>query len=397
MAYLDERQIYFDSKCFGIPERLLIEHARGKVLFIAGAGVSYRKPSQLPDFRELTKQAYRKLDPQLFKWVEKYDNRPEVEINDQPNYADLDVKQQVEAGYFVAGKYDIALGILERRMDGEGHHNSQLRRVVIELLGRDVPSNSVHESLLKLSDRGGATALITTNFDRLFQKAARKAKLEVPSYSLGAIPRPDKRASFHGLFHIHGLLESDVNKTPDLILTEQDFGEYYLRRRVASDFLYDALRIFNLVFVGYSLGDPPMQYVMSAVSADERRYSDLGKRYILLGQKENNPVAKEDWSSRGFIPVFYDNADGHQALGHTLSTWARFSPINGDPPFPSARFRNLLSAPRANSSESDRDLFDHLYRRGGSIERTELIKHLKAADLSWLTATNDIQREARAS
>jgi NAD-dependent SIR2 family protein deacetylase len=43
-----------------IPERLLLAHARGEVLFIAGAGIS--RPASLPDFRGLVLKVYAQLD-----------------------------------------------------------------------------------------------------------------------------------------------------------------------------------------------------------------------------------------------------------------------------------------------------------------------------------------------
>ena len=46
-----------------IPERLLLAHARGEVLFLCGAGVSM--PAGLPGFRKLVLDVYRTLDPNV--------------------------------------------------------------------------------------------------------------------------------------------------------------------------------------------------------------------------------------------------------------------------------------------------------------------------------------------
>lgn len=47
-----------------IPERLLLAHARGEVLFICGAGIS--RPAGLPDFRQLVLDVYAQLDASTY-------------------------------------------------------------------------------------------------------------------------------------------------------------------------------------------------------------------------------------------------------------------------------------------------------------------------------------------
>lgn len=55
-----DRVISFGSGLAAIPERLLLAHSRGEVLFIAGAGIS--QPASLPDFRGLVLRVYAQLD-----------------------------------------------------------------------------------------------------------------------------------------------------------------------------------------------------------------------------------------------------------------------------------------------------------------------------------------------
>jgi hypothetical protein len=57
----NDREISLGSGSAAIPERLLLAHARGEVLFIAGAGIS--KPTGLPDFRGLVLKIHAQLDP----------------------------------------------------------------------------------------------------------------------------------------------------------------------------------------------------------------------------------------------------------------------------------------------------------------------------------------------
>ena len=57
---LEDRVISLGPGLPAIPERLLLAHARGEVLFICGAGIS--TPANLPDFRRLVVDIYSVLD-----------------------------------------------------------------------------------------------------------------------------------------------------------------------------------------------------------------------------------------------------------------------------------------------------------------------------------------------
>jgi hypothetical protein len=56
----DDRLVTFGAGLAAIPERLLLAHARGEVLFVVGAGVS--RSAGLPDFRNLVLDVYKQLD-----------------------------------------------------------------------------------------------------------------------------------------------------------------------------------------------------------------------------------------------------------------------------------------------------------------------------------------------
>ena len=92
--------------------------------------------------------------------------------------------------------------------------------------------------------------------------------------------------SFDRQFDFAGRRASPVEQlVPEPIpgLSDNDFGEFYLRRRVVPDFIYDAARLFHLVLVGYSANDPPMRYLLNAVAADGSRFSDLKERFTFVG------------------------------------------------------------------------------------------------------------------
>jgi NAD-dependent SIR2 family protein deacetylase len=376
-----------------VPERLLLAHARGQVLFIAGAGVSM--PAGLPDFRKLVVDVYSKLDTGVHAVVT---GSKDEEAGD---LSGLTSQQIAEVRRFKRRDYDVVLGMLERRIDDKPSGTSRVRATVAEVLrAAGTKTAPIHKALMRLADRGVASTIVTTNFDLLLQNGVNgKAKLQ--TYSLGGIPRPGRSGEFAGILHIHGALDRDSKRTSDLVFTDQDFGEFYMRRRTVPDFIYDAARLFHLVLVGYSADDPPMRYLLNAIAADGVRFDDLKERFTFVGVETPDPVLVEDWKGRGITPIAYDSKNHHQSLLDLLERWAELSAVNGKPGRVDAEVKRIVKTPRNAADESDRDLFDHLVRRGNTSERVRLssLASKAGADTGWLDAIAEIvsERESEAS
>jgi len=384
-----DRIIFLGPGLPAIPERLLLSHARGEVLFIAGAGVS--QPAGLPDFRELVLKVYERIDAAVHATMSKI---PRSACNQwTTDVSALTHGQAAEVRRFIAGDYDVVLGMLERRIDGQTDNPSRVRQAIAaEVRAPNVPPAAIHRALMSLADRGGAVSIVTTNFDRLLERAAARSRPGIQSYALGGIPRPGRRSDFGGILHIHGAVDLDVNRMTDLILSDQDFGEFYLRRRTVSDFIYDAARLFNLVLVGYSANDPPMRYLLNAIAADGSRFDDLKERFTFIGTDAPDPTALEDWRGRGITPIHYDAGNGHSSLLKVLQRWADLSAINGKKNAVDKELMRIVRESRRAANEADRDIFDHLIRRGSSNERVRLAAMLskRGADLGWLDAMAEI-------
>ena len=163
-----DRVISLGPDLAAIPERLLLAHARGKVLFIAGAGIS--QSANLPDFRELVLRVYARLDAAVHALI----------VSIPPAGCDLSSltnQQAAEVKRFIQRDYDVVLGMLERRIDGHSNSKSQVRHVVAsELRTPGVQSAPIHKALMRLADRGGAVTIATTNFDLLLEDAAKRTR-----------------------------------------------------------------------------------------------------------------------------------------------------------------------------------------------------------------------------
>jgi SIR2-like domain len=391
VANIEDRTIVLADGLAAIPERLLLAHARGEVLFVAGAGVS--QPSGLPDFRGLVELVYQKIDPAVHGVISQV---PRSACNKwSVSVAGLTDQQSAEVRRFVAGDYDVVLGMLERRMDDVPGSKSTVRLAIADHLRKKTfrPSR-LHRALMRLAVRGAATTIVTTNFEHLLQNAA--GKFGIPqTYSLGGIPRPARGAEFAGVLHIHGALDRNPARSADLIVSDRDFGEFYLRRRVVSDFIYDAARLFHLVLVGYSANDAPMRYLLNAVAADGTRFSDLKERFTFIGTNAPDQIGLEDWKGRGITPIPYSVEDQHLALLRVLEAWAAISTINGKKGAVDSLVRRLTTRPRNRTTEVGRDLFDHLVRRGDTNERIRIASLIskRNADISWHDAMLAVAQE----
>ena len=381
-----------------LPERLLLAHGRGEVLFLAGAGVS--RSAGLPDFRELVLHVYKKLDPPVHEILTQLKCRTcepwQPCACPTAARSNLTAGQTAEVRRFRLREYDVVLGMLERRLDAPGRGGSSVRAEVEQVLRSTDPApQPIHHNLIRLADRGPAAAIVTTNFDRLLDIAYEARFSRHATHSLGAIPRPRPQPEFAGVLHIHGVISEVADQASEFILTEQDFADFYVRRTVVPDFVYDAARIFSLVLVGYSANDPPMQTLLNAVAADATRFQDIRERYVFLDTTNHDRVAMEDWKARGLSPIPYDPVDCHAALHQTIDRWATLSAIVADEGAVDCEVRRLVASPWAETDSAQRDLFEHIVRREGTRERQRLSRLVSDsdADLGWLNAIVRVCKE----
>ena len=345
-------------------------------------------PAGLPNFQQLVLDVYEQLDEPIYRVLV---NLPRNACQHcYVNLSGLEDYQAAEVKRFINGDYDVVLGMLERRMDLKKEIAGKLRRTVAQALRKpEAKPAATHRALMRLADRGGAITIITTNFDLLLEDAAKKIRPAIQTYTLSGIPRPTRGEDFAGVLHIHGVLDRKPERISDFIVTDQDFGEFYLRRRVVPDFIYDAARLFHLVLVGYSANDAPMRYLLNAVAADSTHFPDLKERFSFVGSTDK--VELEDWKGRGITPIPYDPADGHTQLHKTLQRWAALV----DDKAVDAEIKRIVRRKWSEADYAERDLFDHLIRRSDSVERVRLsaLASKQKADIAWLDAIVEIVAE----
>jgi len=278
-----------------IPESLYQAHQDGKVVFFCGAGISY--PAGLPGFKGLVDQLYEKLGETK--------NPPEmVAFNDT--------------------RYDLVIDLLERRLE----NRDLVRKKISEIL---TPNNtkpkqySTHNALLILSSKSvttknSARRLVTTNFDRLFFSADPNHK----HFGAPLLPIP-KKSRWDGVVYLHGLLPESPDSVllSNLVVSSGDFGLAYLTERWASRFVTDLFREYTVCFVGYSLGDPVLRYMVDALSADHLRGEEPKEVFAFASHPSGKGKdVRDEWEAKGITPILYEEANDHFYLHKSLETWA---------------------------------------------------------------------------
>ena len=298
------------SVFYNIPLELRQRLEEGKVVLFCGAGIS--KQAGFPTFWELTSNVLKALIP-------KEDYAPN-------NPARLALK---------ADKLDEALYIVEH--DDVFGCRHLMRQEVVKQLSKRAKNLDSHTTLCRLSDLDKKQGrLVTTNQDELLEKALKKlTKGSKPKLSkhvdiAPSLP-PPKPDTWHSLLYAHGRINSpaDDGNSQTLVLTTADFGSAYLVERWASKFVTELFRNFTVVFVGYSLEDQTMNYLVRALAAEAEgnfnsafAFTPYSNTATDIPKNSDDAIAR--WKRKGITAIPYDCSEGHQNLWEGLKYWADF-------------------------------------------------------------------------
>ena len=81
------------------------------------------------------------------------------------------------------------------------------------------------------------------------------------------VPKIDK---WDSLVYLHGKIDDSDLSGRHLVLTSGDFGVAYLVERWASRFVGELFNHSSVLFIGYSVDDPVMRYLIDAIAAERR-------------------------------------------------------------------------------------------------------------------------------
>ena len=248
-----------------LPEELVEAHVDGRLVLFVGAGASIAAPTCLPNYTELSKQ----------------------------------VAEQSESP--VCGmSFDRPDMVLSRLKSAGVDVNTRVHSLISEPQDRHAPTpNKLHEAIASLATASPPVRIVTTNYDRCLSKSLQ----DVDEYEAHALPEQDE---FTGLVYLHG----SVRQPPErLIVTGEDLGRHYLANHGAARFLELMFRNLSVLFIGYSLNDTLMDYLIRGQTSDQI--------YVLT----DKPQAPR-WRELGTIPVGYES---HDKLPGIVQDWADLS------------------------------------------------------------------------
>lgn len=283
-----------------IPDALLQAHEEGRVVFFCGAGISY--PAGLPGFRGLVDEIYRRVGT---------------------------TRSAIEQDAYGRSQFDATLNILEDRLPGQ-RQGLSMRKALAQSLQPNLRlkgATDTHTALLQLAKcREGALRLVTTNFDRVFERVAKRERQSLSTFAAPMLPIP-KNSRWDGLVYLHGVLpeKADHSALHRLVITSGDFGLAYLTERWAARFVSELFRNYVVCFVGYSINDPVLRYMMDALAAD-RMLGEVTPQAWALGDCEPGQESGKyiEWRAKGVTPILYEVPVGshdHSAMHKTLKAW----------------------------------------------------------------------------
>ncbi|NUN13946.1 MAG: SIR2 family protein [Myxococcales bacterium] len=311
-----------------VPE-LMEAAVKRKLVVFAGAGVSMGPPANLPDFRTLAENITGRKPPQ---------------------------NMQLEV-------------FLGKAHDGGTHVHQNAAN---ELSKPGLEPTDLHRTLLGIFGTPDNVRLITTNFDPLFDKAALGPwpNHTIPRFAAPALPSGD---DFFGLVYLHGHVESPKN----MVLTDGDYGRAYLTKGWASRFLVDVFQTYTVLFVGYSYGDIPMQYLTRAIAPGTAR------RFTMVGKPESpaDRNVSKHFADLGISAIAFDqskNSDYSRLLGQVQDF---------------AKAANLSTAARCTEVQ---DLAQKGPPQNAGTDNPEPERQVReifqdATKLKWFTTTADVR------
>lgn len=349
----------------------------------------------LPLFEGLTLDVYGHLKDPLHQVLT--EAKASTDRNAVLDGAGLSPSRRVEANFFFDRQFDRLFSALEKRVDPDVKGKRKTRRVreAVEAILQIGTHSQSHTDLLHLSNAINGRAdrakplscrLATTNFDLLFESAWASAfGADAISFDARMAPRSGAH-NFEGIIHLHGMLSDNPKRLPDYILSSRDFARVYLRSGVIGNYIYDLMRRYTVMLVGYSADDPPMRYLMDAIGEDASLFEDMKPPFAIVDIEndlgsDSAEIETATWNAKEITPIFFKRRpDPHRfsPLWETLALWAAWN--RDQMSWVNAQLELNMATPRKHASAFQRDFVQNLLSVLTRDERASALENLVSKD-----------------
>lgn len=165
-------------------------------------------------------------------------------------------------------------------------------------LNIDAEPNVIHDKVLELNPYH----IITTNYDNLIEYQANEKGMFFDIVSkdndLPYTPNNKMIIKMHGDF-----------KNRNIVFKEDDYLSYSNNFKLIENYIKSIFSTYTVLFVGYSLSDPDMQYIFQWIK--DILKSDLARPYFLKinNDEKINMIEYEYYKNKGINILYYSQLD----------------------------------------------------------------------------------------
>ncbi len=179
-----------------------------------------------------------------------------------------------------------------------------------------------------------------------------------------------------------------------MVLTSADFGRAYLQDGWAARFIVELFREFTVLFIGYSVEDPVMSYLVDALAAHRRHSQQFRTAFALVGFDDDKLGDRDarvrEWQAKSIEPIPFPKAGPHDygAMNAALVAWAEDHRLGLQ-----SRINTALRATNQAYLQRDKEAEQVVWalsRHDGSVAKAFAIAE-PPADPSWLRAFEEIE------
>lgn len=228
-----------------------------------------------------------------------------------------DEKKLLEKGFSdrILGQWEKKYGI------------DEIHKLASEILQQNEAEQRInlHRAIVRLFPEESTPRIITTNFDNLLAIALeQEGYSEDPRWKVHKAPSlpPANKDRFTGICFLHG----HAKEAKEMVLSDKDIGRAYMDEGWALKFAHDLFHNFNVVFIGYSLEDPPLRYLSLALEGhkDKDHWAFVPNKKPKL--RDNFEL---DWQRRGVEPIWFPAPrNDFRSLERNISAWAEHNRRN---------------------------------------------------------------------